>query len=204
MPLNLARWGAALALGFMVTMAGACDDGGPAGTARVRVQLTDAPSDFIASAEVWISRVYLKPGEDSGEATDLFNDSKNPRSYDLLMLRDGVTADLTGAMPVEPGNYRQLRLVVDSAFVTLAEGFTFSDGTSTRSLKVPSGAQSGIKVQLAKPIEAEEGETQSLVVDFDVDRNFVIQGNPNGSAGISGILFTPLLNEKSRRSSDDS
>jgi hypothetical protein len=35
--------------------------------ARVQIQITDAPSDYIESAEVWISRVYLKCEDDDGE-----------------------------------------------------------------------------------------------------------------------------------------
>ena len=40
-------------------------------------------------------------------------------------------------------------MVVDSATVTLADGVTFQDGSSTDTLFVPSGMQSGIKVQLS-------------------------------------------------------
>jgi hypothetical protein len=52
--------------------------------------------------------------------------------------------------------------------------------------------------ELAEPIEAEEGEETTLVVDFDVDQNFVIQGNPETPAGIIGMLFTPVLQELRR------
>jgi hypothetical protein len=64
---------------------------------------------------------------------------------------------------------------------------------------VPSGAQSGIKVNLAGAIEAEVGELTVIVVDFAVDDSFVIQGNPGTPAGIMGILLTPTLHEKSRQ-----
>lgn len=196
--------GAALALATIGLGIAACADStGPDGDARIRVQLTDAPSDMIAKAEVWISRVYMMPDED-GEQFDLFNDAASPKSYDLLLLRDGVTADLTAATDVDPGEYRQLRIVVDSAFITLAEGYSFNDGSTTASLKVPSGAQTGIKVQLSEPIAAESGETTTVLVDFDVDQNFVIQGNPNTPAGINGILFTPVLHEKSRSTTEES
>jgi hypothetical protein len=41
-----------------------------------------------------------------------------------------------------------------------------------------------------------------VLVDFDVDQNFVIQGNPETPAGINGILFTPVLRELSRSRQD--
>jgi hypothetical protein len=188
---------------LLAVAAAACDETtGPDGTAEVRIQLTDAPSDMIATADVWISRVYLMPADSGGEAVELMEAGAPAKKYDLLLLRDGVTAELTGAAAIEPGMYRQLRLVVDSAVVTLVDGFTFSDGSTSRNLKVPSGSTSGIKVQLEEPIDAAEGESTTLVVDFDVDQNFKLQGNPNTPAGIHGILFTPVLHEKSRITSN--
>lgn len=189
-------FGPALVLGLLA----ACSDpSGPDGEARIRVLLTDAPSDYIESAEVHITRIYMQGGEDEdAAAVDLFNDPDNPLVYDLLELRDGVTADMTGEVEVEPGNYKQLRLVVAHATVTLAEGYTFNGGGTEQTLTIPSGAQSGIKIQLSSDIEAEEGATTTILVDFDVDQNFVIQGNPETPAGINGILFTPSLHEKSR------
>lgn len=181
----------------------ACDSDptGPEGAARVKILLTDAPADYIESAEIWVSHVYLQRRDNDGEGdprVDLFNDPDNPRTYDLMLLRDGVTADLTAEVEVDPADYGQLRIIVDSAFVTLIEGYEFNDGTTTRLLKVPSGAQTGIKVQLDEPIEAEEGAVTVLTVDFDVNDNFVLQGNPDSPTGINGILFTPVLREKSR------
>ena len=41
-------------------------------------------------------------------------------------------------------------------------------------------------------IEIVAGET-IFVVDFDVEQNFVIQGDPDTPAGIQGVLFTPNL-----------
>jgi hypothetical protein len=183
-------------------LASACNDStGPNGEARVQIRLTDAPSDYIASAEIWVSAVYLQRADDDEEGDPrvfLFDDAANPKHYDLMTLRDGVTADLTDATDVEAGNYAQLRLVVDSAFVTLIDGLEFSGGGNTARLKVPSGSASGVKVQLAEPVDAEAGETVVLLVDFDVNDNFKLQGNPETPAGLNGILFTPVLKEKSR------
>lgn len=181
------------------------DASGPEDAARVQILITDAPADYIATAEIWVSHVYLQRADGDGEGdprVDLFNDPENPRTYDLMTLRDGVTADLTADVDVEPGNYGQLRILVDSARVTLIDGYEFNDGTNTARLMVPSGAQTGIKVLLTEPIEAEAGEFTIVVVDFDVNENFVLQGDPETPAGIHGILFTPVLREKSREQED--
>jgi hypothetical protein len=167
----------------------------------IEIRLTDAPADVIESAEVWISRVYLQGGTDSTDARiDLFNDSEDPQSFDLLELQDGLFASLTDTVDVPAGNYAQLRIVVDSARITLVEGLTFTDGSTSKLLMMPSASTSGIKVQLAEPIDADAEELTIVLVDFDVAENFVIQGNPNSPAGIHGILFTPVLHEKNRQS----
>ena len=177
--------------------ASACSDTTGVPTSQVQILLTDAPSDMIASAEVWISHVDLQGGENDPGRVDLFNDPDAPLHFDLLVLQDGITADLTGLVEVEAGLYQGLRLVVDRAEVTLVEGLEFTDGTDTATLMVPSGDESGIKVMLTEAIDAVDGGSTTVTVDFDVDRNFVIQGGEGGSA-IQGILFTPVLLELDR------
>lgn len=167
----------------------ACSDS-TGGDARVRIQLSDAPSDIFASAVVDIGRIELIRA--GGSAVVLTQDGG---THDLLELQNGVTADLA-SLDIESGRYLQLRLIVTGATVTLASGLTFSDGSTSRALTVPSGAQSGIKINLRDGgnagIELVDGET-IFVVDFDVSQNFVIQGNIGTPAGITGVTFTPLV-----------
>ncbi len=197
-----------LALAVALAFTG-CDAGTGPQLSRVKIQLTDAPSDIIETAEVWISQVYLQGGGEDDDSTsegtgrvELFNDSENPFYVDLLTLRDGITADLTPEVPVDVGLYQGLRFIVDSTRVTLIEGVSFEDGSQSATLFVPSGSQSGIKVKLDDILETAEDQTTTIVVDFDVDANFVIQGT-QGPEGVRRILFTPVLKEKSR-SRDDS
>jgi hypothetical protein len=99
-----------------------------------------------------------------------------------------VTTTL-GSAVVPATDYSQLRMIVDSARVTLRDGLTFSDGTSSRSLFVPSGEQTGIKVNFSGRLYVSPGETM-LVVDFDVCRSFKFQGPADSP---TGVLFTPVL-----------
>lgn len=158
----------------------ACNEGPQLG--QVNVRLTDAPNPGIASADVWVSRVYLVGG-DSG-----VNISTTPAQYDLLSLQGGVTAALGSAL-IPVGDYEQLRLVVDSARITLAGSATFSDGSNTRTLKVPSGMESGIKVNFGGPVHVAPGQT-TIIVDFDASRSFVFTGS---GASPTGVLFKPVL-----------
>lgn len=174
---------------------GGCDDSPTAGNteARLTVQLTDAPSDYLASATVEIGRIEILPA--SGPSQVVVEDGG---TYDLLQLQNGVTADL-GSIELEPGTYTELRMIVESAELTLKDGFAFTDGSTTKQIKVPSGAQTGIKINLSAAdgeenagVEIRPGETV-LVIDFDVSQNFVMQGNAETPAGIQGFLFTPAL-----------
>ena len=178
----------------------ACDNGtGPEDLAFVQIEITDSPLDILASAEVWISRVYLQGGleNDSSATFDLFNDPENPKHYDLLTLQDGLTAELTDPVAVEDGVYPQLRLVVDSALVTLKEGIVFEDGETAKVLRVPSESASGIKVHLSEPIDALKDHTTILLVDFDVEENFIFQGGGEDDVYMQ-VIFTPTLTEKDR------
>jgi hypothetical protein len=184
-----------LALPLVALGLAACSDStGTGGTTNLRVVLTDAPSVEFDSAIVYISTVTLLPVEG-----DPIVVTEEGGRFDLLELQDGVTAEL-GDVDIPSGDYHELRLVVDSAYVGLAAPYEFEDGTTERSLKVPSGAQSGIKVKLS----TSDGESTApfvtiapgeviLVVDFDVSQNFKVQGNPDTPAGLKGVLFTPVL-----------
>jgi hypothetical protein len=175
-------------------MVGCGEDGTGAGDASVRVLLTDAPSDYIAEAQVDIGAVHLINDEDE---PIVLTDDGTDGFVNLLELQGTATAALAD-LEIEADTYTQIRLIVEEAEVTLADGFEFTDQTVTKALQVPSGAQTGIKLNLRSSdgaeggVEIAGGETV-LVVDFDVNQSFVIQGNPLTPAGILGVLFTPTL-----------
>ncbi|MEX2473244.1 MAG: DUF4382 domain-containing protein [Gemmatimonadota bacterium] len=176
----------------------ACGDGtGVEGDASVRVLLTDAPSDYIDSAWVDIGAVEFLPAGDG--APVMLTDDGTDGFVDLLDLQGTTTALLADA-DIPAGDYHQIRLIVEDARVALAEGYEFNDGSTSKQLFVPSGAQTGIKLNLAGsdgeggsgPVTIAAGETV-LVLDFDVNQSFVIQGEPDGPAGINDVLFTPTI-----------
>ena len=164
---------------------GACQGTGGPQLSRVTVWLTDAPGiDMIESAQVTISTVYLV-GTDGTARDTLATDAG---VFDLLDLQNGLKAFL-GTATIAAGDYEQLRLVVTAATITLKTGFTFSDGTSTRDLKVPSGPETGIKVNFGGPVHITSPAT-NLTIDFPVDQNFVFTG---GTTSPNGVLFKPTL-----------
>jgi len=162
---------------------GACNDGATstAEMGTLTLRLADAPGEEVESAMIWVSGVSVIG--DNGS----YVISSDTASYELLDLQHGVTAYL-GSMEIPVGNYNQLRLIVDSARVTLKAPVTFTSGSSSELMKVPSGSTSGLKVNLGN-VRVVPGETV-LLVDFDVSRSFVFQGPPGGPKSAS---FKPVI-----------
>ncbi len=187
-----------LVLPLVASACGGSDD------AHVRLLVTDAPSDDLAEARITVSRAYLVPGAEDSVAgrVDILGPGDTPRTFDLMALRDSVEAFLADA-DVPPGDYAQLRLVVDDAEVVLAPGLTFDNGDTARALTVPSGAQTGIKVLLDHEVHLDENDDMVLVLDFVLDQSFVFQGNPGTPAGLHGVLFKPVIKEDRRSKASD-
>jgi hypothetical protein len=191
----------------LLPLVAACDEtGSDQDNAVVSIQITDALADIVQTADVWVSKVYLQGGpRNSADTADtnaggrvyLFNNAAAPFHVDLLTLSRGVVASLTDSVTVEPGNYKQLRIVVDSAKVTLKAPNKFEDGTTTKIVKIPSGSSSGVKVQLSRDIATTAGDTTDVLVDFEVESSFSMpQVGPNTYRTPS---FGPVIKEKSRK-----
>lgn len=87
-------------------------------------------------------------------------------SVDLLSLQDGVFESL-GLAALPPGDYGQLRLRVSESSVTV--------GGVEHELKVPSGAQSGLKI--VGGFTLEDGAITTLTLDFDAERSVHKRGD---------------------------
>lgn len=167
-------------------------------TGRLIVQLTDAPfpHDLVAEANVTIYKIEARNKDGNEEemdetaTDDEMNASEEGNSpfvvlmeeeidVNLLELTNGVTETLVDA-DVPVGSYDLLRIYVKGVNVVLENGTTFD-------LKVPSGAQTGIKVFIKPPLAVEGGLTADLLLDFDVSRSFVQRGN-----GL-GFHFKPVI-----------
>lgn len=187
----------------------ACDGVlGVSDTASLRILITDAPADYIDSAFVDIGAIELLPAGE-GERVVLSDDGTDGE-IDLLQLQ-GFATETLADVDVPAGSYKEIRLIVESARVVLADGYEFPDGEVSAAMRVPSGASSGLKLKLrpatdemaaegdGEPAQEEEagveiiGGLNVLVLDFDVIRSFRIQGNPDTPAGLRGVSFQPTL-----------
>lgn len=180
MPLLAALFGLAAMVG--------CDMLGSSDTGTMRVLLTDAPFPFemVESANVTIERVEVV-SETEG-IINITEDWTEPELFNLLDLRDGVTA-LLGEVEVPVGTYEQVRLIVEEeASVVMTE----AAGGEVYHLKIPSGTETGVKIPL-QGLEVEGDSHITLTLDFVVDESFVVLGDPSTPAGVEGFNFKPVV-----------
>jgi hypothetical protein len=139
---------------------------------RIRILLTDHPLDNAVEANVSIKRVELIG---QGGSIVLMDETEE---FDLLQLQNGVTA-LLAEFDVPAGPYTQLRVIVGE------DAELVMNDDSRHKLKIPSGEQTGIKILLQ--LEVPEGGETEVVLDFDVYKSFVVQGNTGG------FIFRPVI-----------
>ena len=125
--------------------------------ARLRIEAFDAPPPLN------VEHVYLTINEVSvhSEEKGWVSLATPQTTYDFLELINGQTVELVDA-PLVPGRYTQLRLVVAETNEVVIDGVASP-------LRVPSGSQSGVKLNLDFEVEADE--LIEVFVDFDVAKS---------------------------------
>jgi hypothetical protein len=184
-----------LAVFLLVTNAcNKIDDSEKSGKGRLVIKLTDAPFpvNLVDQTLVTIDKIEIRSkvsvetaeGETENETlyTVLFEGEK---VINLLELQNGVTEELL-SMDIDAGSYDLIRLHVTSSEVILKDGTSFD-------LTIPSGNSSGIKIKISPELDIESGVESEVLLDFDVSKSFVVQGNMNTPAGIKGFLFKPVI-----------
>ena len=173
------------------------DSGGGTGTLSVAVTDAPFPTGVITKAEIDVSQVDAQFAPSGGPPSSgpfvRVDDFQTPKTFDLLQLTNGVTDSLVSSQ-LQAGKVTHLRLYFTAARVTLSDGTTLA-------LTVPSGAQTGLKVPLTPPADVVSGFTTDLLLDIDVSRAFVPQGDPTktGDPGayddpseITSVSFNPV------------
>lgn len=152
-------------------------DGG--GTGTMTVEMTDAPIDSADAVNVFIERVEVQSQDGSGWIT--LNEPQ--KEYNLLELTNGATA-VIGSKELEEGTYSQIRLVLSQ------DGHSVVVDGNEYSMKVPSGPQTGIKLNVNAEIKPDIEYT--LLLDFEASESVV-------KAGQSGkYLLKPVIRAKEK------
>ncbi|MEZ4424287.1 MAG: DUF4382 domain-containing protein [Gemmatimonadota bacterium] len=182
----------------------ACDSDGTStlddGPTRLSVYLTDAPGD-VAAVWVDVAEIYFQGGP--GGRTSVLEEPTG--LIELTALAD-ETRLLVGDLQLDPGIYRQLRLVLRAAVLEATDGQVYAFGGAehpdglpvTGDLQCPSCSGSGLKIKLAgDAVELTEGGN-AVVLDFDVSQSF------GHAAGRSGKwIMSPVIHAVRTPDSDD-
>jgi hypothetical protein len=155
-------------------------------TGRLIVHITDAPFPIkmIEEATVTVTKVEVRSDAESNEHpfTTIFEGSKE---FNLLELRNGVMEELVD-VEIPAGSYNLVRIYVEDAGIVVRDHGSYS-------VKVPSGSQTGIKLFIKPSLQVQGGLTSEVILDFNLDKSFVLKGNMDTPAGIKGFNFKPVI-----------
>jgi len=194
---NLMKSGLMFLAGILLlaTSCNQINDSENGGKGTVVMTLTDAPFpvSLVDQALVTIDKIEIRSVAPE-TATEVEADNASlytvlyegeGKEFDLLDLQNGITTELL-SMDLEVGSYDLIRMHVTDAMVILKSGTSFD-------LKIPSGSASGLKIKISPELVIEEGVESEVVLDFDVSKSFVVQGNSKKADGIKGFIFKPVL-----------
>jgi hypothetical protein len=135
------------------------------GQGQIKITMVDAPAGFD-QVNIVVTRVEIHTaGADSNSGWFVINN--NAASFDLLTLRNGASVVL-GNTSLNVGHYTQIRLIIGTGSNVVVDGVSYP-------LEIPSGEQSGLKLNHAFEIQA--GLLYELILDFDAGRSIVLTGN---------------------------
>jgi len=180
------------------------------GIGKLKVLLTDDPATYLA-VYVTIDEIQVKRHDgnltDSNESNGSADNGQSPwitvahplKTYDLLTLRNGVTAEL-GDTNVSVGSYTHLRLILgeqeDNGTNILGREHPFANyivfvGDDFAELQVPSN-----RLEQHFDFDVNETGVIEMTIDFDANRSI-------HQAGRSGKwILTPVLGISSKHLSE--
>lgn len=136
------------------------------GTGALSLAVADAPIDTASHVVVSFAGVEFKPANGAAFSVDF----AEPRTVDLLNTANGQSVVLVDSADMPTGAYQWLRLKVRSDASSTESYLTLRDG-SVHPLYVPSGSESGLKLQ--NPFSVSSSGVRIVVVDFDL-RNAIV------------------------------
>jgi len=159
----------AMALALSAGIWGCSDDNGTANPdpsqGELKMYMVDTPGDYDAvNIVVTEVSVHMTTG-DTVSGWWIISDST--RTINLLRLTNG-NYDILGSKRLDVGHYSQIRLKIGTGSNVVVDGIRHD-------LDIPSGSQSGLKLNHAFDIEADA--LYELTLDFDASRSIHVTGN---------------------------
>jgi hypothetical protein len=182
---------------------GACDDSATSGPGRgqLTIQLTDAPGD-LTKAFIKVDHFVLIRSEDDTSSIGRIELEPDEAGFiELIALAGGKLLNVVDEADVPEGNFVELRVVIDEAFVELKDGRVFATPgadlpagvESDGELKCPSCSTSGFKVKFTNEGGLFVSDNTIVVLDFDVNSSFVHEAGRSGK-----LIMHPVLHATSR------
>lgn len=137
-----------------------CRKENPSG--KMTVLMTDAPANYT---EVNVHIVGLQVHHTTSGWIDL---PVNQGVYNLLDLQNDVTATLSANTQIPIGQITQLRMI-------LGNNNSIVDSLGAYPLKIPSGAETGLKININQTITV--NNHVQILLDFDALSSVVVEGN---------------------------
>jgi hypothetical protein len=168
-----------------------CSGGGSSGeTGRLSLSVTDAPVDDATSVVVQFSGVAFKREGSAPEVVQ--NLSPSPRQLNLLEYQEGRAALLLEGVTLPAGRYEWVRLILDTQ-ANVRDSYLVRTTGEECELRVPSGAESGLKLNRGFTLPADG--SVALTIDFDLRKSIHAPPGQQGSTAdcTQGYLMRPTL-----------
>lgn len=131
----------------------------------IKIYLADKPAAYD-EVNIVVSQVSVHIADQDSESGWIVI-SDTIQTYDLLELSNGVMV-LFANHTLDPAHYTQIRLKVTDGCSVVVDGTLYD-------LKIPSGEQSGIKIN--HQFEIQPDVTYELLLDFDAEKSIHQKGN---------------------------
>jgi hypothetical protein len=164
--------------------------GDPEGTGKVNLSITDAPLDDVSSVVIQFSGVAFKRAGAAAEVVQ--NLAPSPRQIDLLQYQEGRAALLLDQVSLPAGSYEWVRLIVDNE-PNVRDSYLMLGSGEECELRVPSGAESGLKLNRGFTLAA--AGSVALTIDFDLRKSLHAPPGQQGSTPTctQAYLLRPTL-----------
>ncbi len=160
-----------LCIGVLVLGLMSCGKNEPMDTSGAfQLEITDAPIDNDNVESVFLSIEGIKIGDQTIETFE-------PMSFDLLKYRNGQTKVLLNT-DLEAGSYNNITLILSNGNADV-DGVDAGCHIVDKDGKIHPLMTNTINLTISSPFEIVQGETTTILIDFDLRKNIQYTGNPD-------------------------
>jgi len=153
------------------------------GEGNFKVKMTDAPIDdklgkVVEQVNVTITEINVRTKDQNADNPKPVVSSE-VQTINLIDLLNGASTTIAES-DLDAGEYSEIRVVLDSDANTIK----FENDETLYELKIPSGADSGVKIKTSFTVE--EGKDTEILLDFDAAESIVVKGD--GTYGFEPVI----------------